>query len=390
MSNDNFETLLPPESRDYISKLKNTKTFQSGLISIEKYQSANDSKWWFLLPPLPRSNKEYHVIAIKLQGKHPSMIEILSEDKDKIQVGIRDADKLYFVYVNRKLMTLHIPSPESKYRLGGGLLIDLTFDIDYCVMNAKEFWGLQQDPLAILEYMAIDRAQKYLMTVDGLKLISHPLELKKEVERSIEDSSSMKIIKEELESDIKGTILGGIKIEQVRANFSLNSIQEEFLVKYQDDLYNQHGLLRRKYINERINTDKTYHPYNLLDVIRLLDMSLLENFYALSWSDAMIKVHQAFNEEKRKYKAQREELYSKKIERLEKAIESITKLGLQKEKEDPQESSELRSQLAQTWKAYAQLEDIKPWLTDSEFLRLKIGLATDPQLLSDSATNQLE
>ncbi|WP_417915023.1 hypothetical protein [Candidatus Electronema sp. JM] len=54
-------------------------------------------------------------------------------------------------------------------------------------------------------------------------------------------------------------------------------------------------------MDEVINSDRTFHPFNLKQVIIALDIGLMENFYNLPWPEAMQKVHDEIQRTKNSY-----------------------------------------------------------------------------------------
>jgi len=306
----------------YINRLMQLRTYQVGIIEdIQEYQF--NLHWGSLfrtLSTLPQANGDRHVVVVKMSGEQPSEFIFLPEDRQSIEPSIRDVGKLVFVFLSAKPQQLKLPSPIGGYRLADGQEVKVDLELTVQITNAKDFWLAAKDPVALLESMAINYTQRYFLQVESRNLIDKPLTFE---QQGIE--FPMREIVQRLETKICGITLSGIQIKHTFAQITLSEQLKAFLKRQLDNLLNPAGLLDRKQIDERIANDHVFSAFKLRDVIMSLDTRLLENFYSMSYGDAMYAFHEKLADAKAKFV---EERWKDKIAKLVETIETAINANL--------------------------------------------------------------
>jgi hypothetical protein len=298
---------------DYLSKLQATKTYKAGLITTQEYKFITRLGGIYrTLSEIPHADSDKHIIVMELLGNQPNISTVLTDPRMTINPKTTDANKLLFIFVEMKPHILRIFPPQEKYRLGEGHQIEATFDLTYRVANAEDFWRGAKDPVAVLEAAVINEAKNYFLSITSHYLVSSPADLKKTLEQHIQDTE-IKIVKNSLEDSIREKcVISGIEVMKVHADVQLSGTLNEHLKKIHDSTYGPDGTLikrrsqkevsdNRKYIDGMIDSDTTFSPYKLRNVIMVLDTGLLENFYIMEWSNAMQKVHDELSRQKKDY-----------------------------------------------------------------------------------------
>lgn len=150
----------------------------------------------------------------------------------------------------------------------------------------------------------------------------------------------------------------------------------DHLRRIHERLYGEGGLAERLKIDQIIDSDVTFAPYKLRTVIGALDMRLLENFYAMKWSDAMRKVTEKVAEKKQEYMTSVEQ---KELDRMVELKDRAERLGLEDE-----DVLDLKSKLAKRLLSMAESDSSTHGLSDSEYLKAIIPLSPELMLESDS------
>ncbi|MCB9078667.1 MAG: hypothetical protein H6631_13790 [Anaerolineaceae bacterium] len=200
--------------------------------------------------------------------------------------------------------------------------------------------------------------------------------MKQSAEQHIRETGLV-VIKHDLEDNIRRNCeIAGIRVMSVNVDVILSKALSEHLQRVHNRLYSEGGTADRRRIDELIDYDTTFSPYSLREIIRFLDMGLLENFYTMEWSSAMRKVYDKLAEAKADYfKAQQES----EINRLRKLIGTARDVGL-----DSENVEDLKEKLAQKLLAMADEEERSELPSDNQFLRFKLGDNSAGRLTSGS------
>lgn len=286
---------------NYTEALQKTKTYQAGLISFQEYSFQSRLGFFKVLPNMPHADDDRHVVVMEVRGNRPNLLTVLEDPKHSIQATTKDVDKLLFIFVEMRPHTLVIESPNGGYRLGDGHRIDAKFTVTYRIKDAKEFWSGNKDQLAEFEIAAIDAAKNFFLKISSNFLIISPADLKQSLEKHISESEINKV-KIKLEQSICETCtVAGISLQKVIADVNIGDSLHKYLLRIHEKLYGEGGTAERRKIDQIIDSDTTFAPYNLRTVINAIDMRLLENFYSSKWSDAMRLVTDKVAEKKEEY-----------------------------------------------------------------------------------------
>ena len=323
---------------DYIETLKQTKTYEAGLISIQEYSFKSRMLGLVRsLPSVPHADDDRHVVVMEILGDQPNILTVLREKNQTFHPTTKDVNKLLFVFVEMRPHTLVIEKSRDGYRLGDGHQINAEFNVTYKVENAKEFWGGNKDQLADFESALTDAAKNFFLGKSSRDLIISPANLKQSLEKHISDAG-IKNVKTDLEESIRTCKCAGISLDKVVADVYLSDSLHEFLNRLHIKTYEEGGSAERYKINQDINSDTTFAPYKLRDVINALDIRLFENFYSMRWSDAMRLVTERLAEKKQEFMMSLEQ---KELKRMRDLIDAADDLGL-----DPMDVESLKSKLA--------------------------------------------
>jgi hypothetical protein len=267
---------------DYIDTLKKTKTYQAGLIKFEECSMKLEYFGFKRTLDVPHADNDRHIIVMEIRGNQPTIRSILTQQNPSISLTSKDEGKLLFIFIEmRPQPPLKIETPAEGYRLGDGDQINSTFTVNYQVVDAEAFWKGGKDPLADFEAIIINAAKNFFLKVTGDFLINNPANSKKQLEQHVEQNlqeTIIKIVKNDLESSIQQNCeIPGIKIVRVNADLQLSDLLKEHLERIRKVLYNLGGVADRWKIDQLLERDPTFHPYNLLQVIMALDIRLREN-----------------------------------------------------------------------------------------------------------------
>ncbi|MCI5194761.1 MAG: serine protease [Candidatus Electrothrix sp. AW5] len=306
---------------EYVTEHKKTVTFQKQLVTYKEYKV--ERKWGGLrtvFPALPKAGDEHDVLIMNFKGTCPSIADVLT--KTKIEIGdwaqTNELTNYLFIFVKIKPQLLSISSPDGEYQLGDGHKINATIDVTYRIRDIRDFWLSGDDPLALFQRTVINKATEFFFNITSQYLIRKPIDSKASLESYIHEYqqnvvSEIELIKDSLKKDIKeGCTSSGIEIIKVYADVQLNDNLNNFLKRLHEKFFGDGGVvdkisnneidaLVRKQVDERINNDMTFHPYNLREVITALDIGLLENFYNLPWAEAIQKLHDEIRKKKKSY-----------------------------------------------------------------------------------------
>ena len=371
---------------DYIEALKNTKTYQSGLISCQEYSMKSEFFGFKkTLPDIPHADEDRHVVVMEIRGNQPNIYAVLAKHNHSISLTSRDADKLLFIFIEMRPQTLKVETPKEGYHLGDGHRINATLTLSYQVYDAEVFWKGGKDQLADLEMAVTDAAKNFFLNITSNYLINSPAELKQSLEQHLQKTEIV-IIKNNLEDNISENCnIPGIKLLKVKADVFLSDSLRQHLQRMHARLYGDGGFADRRKIDQLINCDDTYRPYGLRQVIMALDIRLLENFYKMTWSDAMGKVTERLAERKEKDISSVDD---KEINNMQKIIDAAQSLGL-----DEMAVTDIKD------KIHKKLMDITDRTSevnlpsDEEYLRriagppLSIGLLTSDTTVQPSSGN---
>lgn len=290
---------------EYVQNLQTKKTYKTRLI-VEVQEYSFKSLGPIKIPPkLPRANKDRHVIAIEFRGQQPSVLSVLDDPNKTFNPVYGSADNLLFVFIDMKSHTLKIESPPKGYFLADNLQINVDFEIGFHVNKAQEFWETADDPVDKLESTIINEARDYLAQVMSSDLVVSPFDSKRDLEQHL--NSQLNPVKGKLEASIRDFSFPGLVIEQIYANIVLSPELSDFLL----------ALRKRRLIDLQISQDKSFDPYDLRTVIKVIDSGeLLENFYSMPWTEAMRKVYERLAEVKKKYIVERNKNRRQELQEL--------------------------------------------------------------------------
>lgn len=376
---------------EYTSELEKTKTYRDGLIAFREYKI--ETKWAGLrtvFPELPCADSENHIVVMDFKGGRHNIFSVLTKKEYGINLNTNNLSHFLFIFVKIKPRNLHISSPQKGYQLGDGHRVDAIVNIVYRIEDVESFWMVSDDPLATLEFSIIDEVKNYFLGITSEYLIRRPSESKNDLERHIYEhkvaDSEIKRIKIKLEDQIKDKYHSnnsGVKIESIYAEIQLSETLSEHLNRLHDRIYSKNGILeksyslqgeslQRKQIDQQIDNDTTFAPYNLRNIIMVLDTGLLENFYNISWSLAMQKVHDELKRQKNSYLSDQRRAKIDGIREL---------LQIAREEEfDQIEIEKLKDKLiVEMSKDHAESGKL---FTDRQFLELAVGTAA-PKISSD-------
>nr|NJM03616.1 hypothetical protein [Desulfobacula sp.] len=360
---------------NYIDSLQKTKTFQVGLISIQEY-SFQKGLFGMKLPSIPHADDDRHVVVMEIRGDRPNIFTVLRDPKQSIQITTKDVDKLLFIFVEMRPQTLVIESPIDGYKLCDGHRIDVKFTVKYQVKDAKVFWSSNKDPLTEFEITIINSAKNFFLNLSSNSLISNPSDIKQSLELNIHESKISEI-KNNLEFSIgKTPPITGINLELVIADISIGDSLEKHLETIRNMLYGKGGILERKKIDQIINADTTFSPYNLREVINAIDIRLLEDFYSLSWSEAMRKVSEKVTEKKQEYMISVEQKEINKMQNV-KNVADVLEL-------DKMDKDSIKSKLADKLMAMIDKDANTNSLSDSAYLERIIPFSSGHLLESEA------
>ncbi|MCI5188790.1 MAG: hypothetical protein D3905_03110 [Candidatus Electrothrix sp. AS4_5] len=379
---------------EYIAERKTTTTCKEGLVIFKKYKI--ERKWGGLrtvFPDIPKADDEHHVLIMNFKGIHPSITDILTQNKPKIgdQAKTNELTNYLFIFVKIKPQLLSISSPDKGYQLGDGHTIHADIEVRYKINDAGKFWLNGDDPLALFQRAVINEAKEYFLNITSEYLVRRPGDSKGDLESYIREHqvehSELKKVKGFLERDIKKRCSSsGIEIIEVYADVQLSRSLSEHLQRLHEDIYKPGGIidshyslqkeaLHRKQVDEAIHNDPTFHPFNLKQIIAALDIGLLENFYNLSWSEAMQKVHDEIRRKKNSYLSDHQKA---KIE----GIREFIQIAKEEEFEDT-DIDRFRNKLFREMDN--DQENDSPLFTDNQFLQLVMA----QQIEADSAKKEL-
>jgi hypothetical protein len=302
---------------EYIEARNKTRTCQEQLIIFKQYKI--EHKWFGLrivFPEFPKSDEEHHVFVITFKGVHSSVTQVLTHND--ISIKTTDLSNCLFAFIKIKPQLLRIHSPNQGYQLGDGHKIHSAVDITYRVKNTREFWLSSDDPLAMFQHELIHIIKNYFFSITTEYLIREIGRSKRNLEAYIIEyytsNHETEKVKDYLQRYIKENFVSsGIEILNVHADIQLSQSLNKHLQRIHERIYGDDGILEsryyslqqtalyRKQIDEQINSDKTFHPFNLKQVIAALDVRLLENFYNLPWTEAIQKVHDEIKRRKVSY-----------------------------------------------------------------------------------------
>lgn len=348
---------------DYIEALKETKTYQCGLISFQEYMI--EKKFFGLqrrLPPVPHADKDRHVIVLEVLGDQPTLYSVLADSRHSLDLTARNADSLLFVFVKMRPLSLAVLSPQSGYRLGDGNHIDAELQLTYQVTDAEIFWSGSQDPIATLDAVVQDAAKDFFLTKSSNDLIVAPGDLKHSLERHVQDvEPGIVVVKNGLERSIKGVHgIPGLGINQVSADIKLSKSLQEHLGRLHQRVFEPGGIADRRKIDYLIDKDATYAPYPLRDVIKMIDIGLLEDFYTRPWPAAMRLLANKIAEQKEEYF---QTIVDRESRRHEILLKKAHDWGL-----DQTDLDELKGKAAQKLLDLADREDDGRPITDVQFI----------------------
>ncbi|WP_417912453.1 hypothetical protein [Candidatus Electronema sp. TJ] len=332
----------------YIADLQSTKTFGEGLMSWKEYKI--EPKWFgfrTFIPDIPKADDERHVVILNFKGGYPTLCKVLTKESDKPE-GINTTDLILFIFVSIKPRTMHIPSPQARYQLGDGEKIDADINITYRVSDAEAFWKSASDPLAQFEAAAIDAAKRFFLGITSQYLVRELGDLKNSLEINLNESHisnpKIKLVKDNLEASVSNLSKipetgCGIEIIKVAADIYLSKTLGEHLERLHERIYKQDGifernfslqetLLDRKQTDIAIDNDQTFGAGKLKYVAMALDPRLLENFYNMTFGEAMKKIHEEIKKQKVSYLSEQR---MNKISALKDMINIAQEAGFDKE-----------------------------------------------------------
>ncbi len=280
---------------EYIARIRNTKAFKEELISLQEY-SPQKKIIFSVLPETPRADKYRNIVVIENQGDQPVIYTTLTMETQTVQLNSKKPGSYLFIFVEMRPQTLFVESPEDGFRLADGHKIGCTLRVRYQVKDAELFWDGGMDQLAELESSILNAEKNFFLKVNSNQLINEPAEIKQSLERHIKNTEIVLIT-----NDLEKTILDkcqidGVKVTEVQADVKLSESLESHLQRIHNRFYDEAGLIDRFKINQLIEGDTTYSPYKLRDIIMAIDVKLLENFYTMSWSDAMSRLSEKLAE----------------------------------------------------------------------------------------------
>lgn len=366
----------------YIAELQGTKTYEAGLIKFQEYNiKSNLFGLIRTLPSVPNADENRHVVVLKMVGDQPNLITVLDNPNQSFNPNIRDANKLLFIFVEMKRHVTKLASPPEGYQLGDGHQINASLQVTYQVADVKDFWREAKDPLAEFEAVVIDAAKNFFLNTTSDFLINSPAAMKQFIEQHIQETGLV-VIKHDLEENIRRNCeVAGIRVVTVNVDVFLSDALRDHLQRVHNRLYGEGGTADRWKIDQLIDNDMTFSPYSLREVIRFLDMGLLENFYTMDWSAAMRRVYDTLAEAKKAYfKAQQDA----EINRLRKLIGTAKEVGL-----DEEDVADLKDKLASKLIAMADEEERSELPSDNQFLTVRLGDATTNQRLTSGSRQQI-
>ena len=370
------------EISDYITTLKNTKTCIAGLISFQEYSFKSKAFGLYrTLPNIPHADDDRHVVVMKIRGNQPNIFSVLKDPEHSINLTSKDADKLLFIFIEMRPQILKVETPTEGYHLGDGHRISGALTITYQVVDAESFWKGGRDQLAEFETTIIDATKNFFLNITSNYLISSPAELKQSLEQHIRETG-IKTVKCNLEDSIwKNCEIAGIKLIKVYADVYLSDSLREHLQRMHNRLYGEGGAAERWKIDQLINSDKTFYPFELRKVIMTLDMRLLENFYTMKWSDAMRKVTEKLAGKKEEYQKSLEDM---EITRMRKIIDTAEEVQL-----DEMDLKDLKTKLADKLMKMADSASSEQLPTDTQYLEHVIGSTSSAgQITASNDTQQ--
>lgn len=363
---------------DYIEALKRTKTYKSGVIKVQEYSF--ESRWGGLqkrLPSVPHADRNRHVVVMGVLGDQPIVKRVLTDPEHVFHTTTKDVDKLLFIFVEMRPDKFAIDKIEDGYHLGDGHRIDAKFTVAYKIKDAKEFWNGNRDPLGELETSVIDAATNFFLSISSHYLISNPGELKAALQEHIHNPET-KIFKTDLENRISSSCsVAGIDLLKVIADVYMSESLRDYLKRIHDRIYGVGGAAERSKVDQLIDSDTTFAPFKLREVIMHVDMTLLENFYSMEWGDAMRRVTEKVAEMKRNYVDSLQDIELIKFRKLK---DMADELGL-----DEMKQEDLKDVFFKKLLTLADADSKPSTLTDVEYLSTITALSPSGPLLSDTA-----
>lgn len=345
----------------YTAAIKETKTYQAGLISFQEY-SFRERVLGLIktLPSVPRADDDRQIVVMEIKGDQPNILTVLKDPAHSIQPTTKDVDKLLFVFVEMRPHTLNIAEGPDGYRLSDGHQINAQFNITYQVEDAKLFWKGHKDQLLEFERAILNAAKRFFLNTSSDLFIGFPADSTESLENHIK-KAEIGAVKHLLEDDIsQNCTIAGIQIQKVIADVHIGQSLYEYLERNHKKLYGKAGVADRYKMDQIIDNDKTFAPHSLRSVINALDMRLLENFYMEDWNSAMCKVTERLAEKKEEFMKSIEE---KELDRMEKLISTAERLGL-----DDEDKEQLRFKAAQSLLSMADNKANPHTISDQDYI----------------------
>ena len=367
----------------YTAAIKETKTYQAGLISFQEY-SFRERVLGLIktLPSVPRADDDRQIVVMEIKGDQPNILTVLKDAAHSIQPTTKDVDKLLFIFVEMRPHTLNIAETSEGYRLSDGHQVNAQFSITYQVEDAKLFWKGHKDQLLEFERAILNAAKRFFLNTSSDLFIDYPEDSTESLENHIK-KAEIGEVKHSLEDDIsQNCTIAGIQIQKVIADVHIGQSLYEYLERNHKKLYGKAGVADRYKMDQIIDNDKTFAPHSLRSVINALDMRLLKNFYNDNedWNSAMCKVTERLAEKKEEFMKSIEE---KELDKMEKLISTAERLGL-----DDADKQELRFKAAKNLLSMADNKTTPHTISDQDYIA-KI-VAPSKHQLPDPQKKQLD
>jgi len=371
---------------NYIALLKETRTYKSGLIELQEYSI--ETKLWGLqrkLPKVPHADYNRHVIVMEVIGEQPNLYTILTDPKHFLDLTTKHADNLLFIFVEMRPRGLTVRMPESGYQLGDGHTIQMNMGVSYKIIDVEAFWRGSRDPIENLEGSIINSSKNFFLGKFSNDLISSPGVLKQSLEQHVENSAGIIGVKNDLEKNVKNVHgVPGLQVMGVTADIKLSDSLQQHLNRLHERIFTPGGVLDRQKIDQLIDKDTTYSPYSLRDVVRRIDMRLLENFYIKSWPEAMQLVAEKVTELKTEYQAAELEQDKKELARYKTLLNEASEMGLEEE-----DKLDLKAKVAEKMHKLLENETSAKPMTDTQFIDSIVGSSVNTKrLISDDTGKQ--
>lgn len=320
--------------QDYVNKLKATKTYKAGLLTIHEY--GYQSKLFGLIrnpDHVPDSKKDGPFVFLDFSKNRPTLPTFYTDRNNGREAPSLDtthANKVLFIFIKMTPVSIVVSSPQGGYELKDGHSINADLKVRFQVNDIENFWNSSDDPLELLEDMINNKVKDYFLGKWSSDILSNKADTKKYIENSIGTMKSdlEKIISNKPEEGDKNNeeeSYEGITVNNALAEIENSEELKDVLQRIHRGIYDEGGQVDRKATLRLMDEHTEFSPYNLRDVCQALAPSLLNNFYNMSFNDALSKVR---NELEKRSKEYAKNQYNFKIIEIEKRLEKAKNAGL--------------------------------------------------------------